>query len=170
MNEVSLVIDFDERAQRGFEKGNFNVSVGVRLQVGETYILGSSDAYTRDFIEPYVIGLLEGAIAALDEERYVFDYYIDAMYLVFEPVDEGRTNLAFCYSEEAVENPDYRGEQSPKLPEPEAVAPTRELAVAIADGAQTYLDTIREYDSDAGSDYVEPLLDELCDRIDSIGK
>ncbi|AUG49598.1 hypothetical protein BVU17_18380 (plasmid) [Haloarcula taiwanensis] len=73
------------------------------------------------------------------------------MYLVFEPAGDGRTNLTFCYSEEAVENPDYRGEQSPKLSEPEAVAPTQALAETIADAAQTYLDTIREYDPDADS-------------------
>ncbi|AWB28576.1 hypothetical protein HARCEL1_00740 [Halococcoides cellulosivorans] len=90
------------------------------------------------------------------------------MYLVFEPAGDGRTNLAFCYSEEAAENPDYRGEQSPKLPEPEAVAPTRELAAVIADAAKTYLDTIREYDPDAGSEYVEPLLDDLHEELDGI--
>jgi len=170
MTKVSLVFDFDERAHEAFQEGNVDLSVGARLQVDQTYILGSSDAYTRDFIEPYVIGLLEGALAALNQERYVHDYYIDAMYLVFEPAGDGRTNLAFCYSEEAAENPDYRGEQSPKLPEPEAVAPTQALVEAIADAAQTYLETIREYDPDAGSEYVEPLLDELCERIDNIEK
>jgi len=167
---VSLEFDFDERVHEAFEEGKFNVPVGARLRIEETYLLGDSDAYTRDYVEHYIIQLLEGAMAALDGERYIHDYYIDAMYLVFEPAGEGRTNLAFCYSEEAVENPDYRGEQSPKLPEPEAVAPTQALAEAISDGAQTYLDTIREYDPDAGSEYVEPLLDELRERLDSIEK
>lgn len=170
MTEVSIEFDFDERVHDTFEESNFDIPVGARLKIGNTYVVGSSDAYTRDYIEPYVIGLLEGSLAALRGERYVLDYYIDAMYLVFEPVGDGQTNLAFCYSEEAVENPDYRGEQSPKLPEPEAVAPTRDLAEAIADAAQTYLETVRTYDSDAGSDYVEPLLRELREKLNRDGE
>ncbi|QSG07524.1 hypothetical protein HSR122_0102 [Halapricum desulfuricans] len=104
-------------------------------------------------------------MAILNEEGYVLDYYIDAMYLVFEPIDEERVNLAFCYSERAVEDPDYRGKRSPKLHEPEAVAPTRQLAEEISSAAETYLDVVQQYDPEAGTDHVEPLLTTLKEKL-----
>ena len=165
MTTIVIDIDFDERAEEAFKKGNFNPPVGVKLRVGDTYVLGSPDAYTRDFIDHYMIELLEGSLATLDGNRYVHEYYTDAMYLVFEPIDEERVNLAFCYSERAVEDPDYRGKQSPKLHEPEAVAPTRQLAEEISTAAETYLEVIQQYDPEAGTDHVEPLLTKLKEKM-----
>lgn len=165
MTETTIEFNFDEEAHESFERGSNDPAVGARIQIGDTYVVGGPDSYTREFIEPFVIGLLEGGLAVLNEEQYVLDYYIDAMYLVFEPIDEERVNLAFCYSERAVENPDYRGKQSPKLHEPEAVAPTRQLAEEISTAAETYLDVIQQYDPEAGTDHVEPLLTKLKEKM-----
>lgn len=158
MSTVSIEFDFDEDVRESFAEGNVDPPVGARIRVGDTYVAGGSDSYTREFIEGFVIGLLEAGLALLDGERYVLDYYIDEMYLVFEPMDDGTARLAFCYSERAVDDPTHRGDT---LPEPEATCRIDQLGEAISSASEAYLETVREYDSTAGSEHVEPLLTEL---------
>lgn len=167
MTAVEIEFNFDDRAKEAFKSGDIDPAVGGRVRVGETYVVGGPEAYTREYIEVFIIGLLEAGLAVLREESYVIDYYIDEMYLVFEHIEETRVKLAFCYTEEAVRNPEVRN--TSKLSEPEAIASKVPLLEAIRTAAQNYLETLEEYNLADDSDHVGPLLSDMVREMKRSG-
>lgn len=107
--DVTIEIDYGSRfEERVVDRDNPDPLVGMKIKVGDTYVLGDETHASKDSMATNLTVQLESTEKILDGEKAVVEYMNGPTWLVFEPESEETIKITGCATIEGVRNPDDR--------------------------------------------------------------
>lgn len=133
----------DEAFRKEITEGNPDPIGGVRIRVGDQYLVGNEDGYLPTWVTDFILRVVDTGIDVADGERRVVVNHNGPSYLVVDPVDDSEVEVSHRLVSEAVDNPD----EYPELVETATITPEAFIDGVGRDG-QRLLETILDYNPD----------------------
>lgn len=108
-NSVSVRIEYDEKFRDLVaERDRSDPLTGMKVKVGDKYVLGRGDLVASDYMSTNLTVQLESVEKILSNNKVFVEYANGPMWLVFEPQDEETVMITGCATFEGVQDPDQR--------------------------------------------------------------
>ncbi|MFC7047154.1 hypothetical protein ACFQH6_18705 [Halobacteriaceae archaeon GCM10025711] len=106
---MTIEIQYDDRfSEQVAEKHDSNPLAGMKIRVGDEYVLGGPSTAASDYVTENLTAQLHAAPAIVADQTQVIEFHGGPVWLVLEPRDEQSIALTGCHTYAGVENPDKR--------------------------------------------------------------
>jgi len=139
-NTMEIDVRYDEELREKIRDGTADPLGWVdSITCGETDLTGDSGDGMKEYLTSFFTGLLQGIEECADGERTGFATANGPIYVVLEPLEDESIQVWFCYRKDAAET---GGEPEPY--EPAAIVGNGELAHAVVEAAEIFLEFVED--------------------------